>query len=208
MTYARTIRQALTHRLGADNVVFLKGWAEQHRGIYWQGPGGVPQALMVHHTAAAATDSTRSSDPGNRDSANIGIVKYINSHWNAPASNFVLMRSGRVYVCTVQPCWHSGVGTFNGKPPFDELEIPPNRFADYGMGVEVVSKGLKEDFTAAQRKNLGLLANAVRDSAGWYGFVKRLPNHRTWAGPRKVDTRYAIADLRYWAEIASRPSPN
>jgi hypothetical protein len=204
MTYARAIRQALIHRLGADNVVFLKGWNTKYRDLDWQGPGGVPQALMAHHTAAAATASTRASDPGNRDSANLGIVKYINTHFNAPASNFVLMRSGRVYVCTVYPCWHSGVGTFHNKQPFDELEIPPNRFADYGMGVECVSKGLKADYPAAQRRGLGLLANAVRDASGWYGFVKRIPNHSTWAGGRKIDTRYAIADLRYWAEAASK----
>ena len=34
-------------------------------------------ALMVHHTAGAATSSTRASHPGNQKGANKGVINYV-----------------------------------------------------------------------------------------------------------------------------------
>jgi len=199
VTYATDMRAALIDRLGKNGVVFLEKWNRETRGIGWKGEGGVPVALMCHHTAGAATDSTNPKHPGNQKGANAGQVTYVNTHWSSPASNFVLDRDGTVYVTTLFPCWHSGVGSFKGVKGFDSLGVPDNQFHDYGLGVEIVSKGLKKDFTLAQKRALGRLANAAKDASGWPGTVKRLPNHRTWAGNRKSDTLYPEATLRLWA---------
>jgi hypothetical protein len=201
MTYATDMRAALLDRLGRDKVVFLAKWDKQTRGIDWQGKGRVPVALMAHHTAGAATDSTNPKHPGNQKGANSGQVVYVNTHWSSPASNFVLDRDGTVYVTTLLPCWHSGVGSFNGVFPYDDLRIPDNRFHDYGLGVEIVSKGLKRDFTLAQKRAWGRLANAAKDASYWPGLKARTPNHRTWAGRRKSDTLYSEATLRRWAAV-------
>jgi N-acetyl-anhydromuramyl-L-alanine amidase AmpD len=95
--------------------------------------------------------------------------------------------------------WHSGDGSFRGVKPYDTLNVRDNRFADVGLGVECVSKGLRKDFTSRQKWALGYLANACRVASGWSGFYKRLPNHRTWAPTRKIDSRYELRTLRLWA---------
>lgn len=203
MTYHADLQAALIKWLGKDKVVFLPGWEKKYRGLAWQGKYGKPVALMCHHTAGAATSSTSSKHPGNQKGANAGQVKYVNSHFTSPASNFTLDRDGTVYVNTAYPCWHSGDGTFKAVKPFDSLNVPDNRFADVGLGVEVIDKGQGKTFTAAQKWALGQLANACKDASGWAGLWKRLPNHRTWAPTRKVDTRYEVATLRLWAARAA-----
>jgi hypothetical protein len=70
---------------------------------------------------------------------------------------------------------------------------------DYMLGVEVISRGLKKDFLAVQKDNLGKLAQACREAAGWGDkFTLRPPNHRTWT-TRKIDTRYELDTLKAWA---------
>jgi len=95
--------------------------------------------------------------------------------------------------------WHAGRGSFKGVKPYDRLGINDNLGNDYMLGVEVVSKGFKRDFTKAQKVSLGKLANACKDAAGWKGFYRRLPNHKTWAPNRKIDSRYTLLALRRWA---------
>jgi N-acetyl-anhydromuramyl-L-alanine amidase AmpD len=56
--------------------------------------------------------------------------------------------------------------------------------------VEIVSKGLKPDFTAAQMQSVDDLNCALRSAAGWTGFKFRIANHKDWAPLRKIDTRY------------------
>jgi N-acetyl-anhydromuramyl-L-alanine amidase AmpD len=198
MKYAKTLQAALIARLG-DKVEFMPGWDKQRR-VPWQ-PNGVPVALMVHHTAGAATESTIPKHPGNQKGANAGVVNFVQNHYEVPAANFTLNRDGTVYVHSAFPVWHAGKGSFKGVKPFDTLGIPKDMGNDYMLGVEVVSKGRKRDFTHAQKVSLGKLANACKDASGWKGFWKRLPNHKTWAPARKVDTRYSLTALRSWATL-------
>lgn len=195
MKYARALQKQLIEHLGSK-AVFMPDWDKQRRGP-WK-PDGVPVALMCHHTAAAATDSTNPKHPGNQKHANAGVINYVQNHYEVPASNFTLDRDGSVYVHSAYPVWHAGKGSFKGVRPFDSLGIPDDMGNDYMLGVEVVSKGLKKDFTKAQKESLGRLANACKDASGWSGFWKRLPNHRTWTA-RKIDTRYTLTALRSWA---------
>ena len=198
MSWPKVLEVALRQRLG-DKVVFLDDW-QQVRRKPWPRKG-VPVALMVHHTAGAATDSTNPNHPGNKKGANAGVISYVQNHFEVPAANFTLDRDGTVYVHSAWPVWHAGRGSFKGVKPYDRLGISDNLGNDYMLGVEVVSKGLKRDFTKAQKQSLGKLANACKDAAGWKGFFARLPNHRTWAPSRKVDSRYSLLALRRWARL-------
>ena len=204
-TYKTSMQLSLRKWLGTDNVVFMKGWGVQKR-IPWQGAGKVPVALLVHHTAGAVTQSTDPSDPGNQKGANSGQVSYIQNHFEVPAANFTLDRDGTVYVHSVFPVWHAGLGEFKGWP-YASLGIPKNEGNDFMLGVECVSKGLKKDFTRAQKRALGELAQACVEASGWKGTVKRLPNHRTWAPNRKPDTKYKLSALLAWAKWAGVRGP-
>lgn len=196
MTFARDLEAALIHHLG-NKVEFLPGWDRRQRNLAWR-PKGVPVALMAHHTAGARTDSRNPQHPGNQKGANAGVVQFVHNRANVSRCNFTLDRDGTVYVHSAWPVHHAGLGSFKGVKPFDRLQIPDNAGNDYMMGCEFVSKGLKRDFTKAQKESWGKLANAVRDAAGWKGFFMRLPNHRTWTS-RKIDTRYSLLALRRWA---------
>jgi hypothetical protein len=196
MSWAKTLEVALRQRLG-DKVVFIDDWDKVRRKPWPR--KGVPVALMVHHTAGAATSSRDPNHPGNRKGANAGIVNFVQNHYKVPAANFTLDRDGTVYVHSAWPVWHAGRGSFKGVKPYDRLGINDNLGNDYMLGVEVVSKGLKRDFTKAQKVSLGKLANACKDAAGWKGFYRRLPNHKTWAPNRKIDSRYTLLALRRWA---------
>lgn len=197
MSFDDRLARALDKRLG-KNVVFIDGWSHKRRNISWRRKSK-PVALMVHHTAGAATESTNPKNPGNQKGANAGVIRFVQSHYKVPAANFTLDRDGTVYVHSAWPVWHAGRGSFKGVKRFARLNIPDDAGNDYMMGVEVVSKGRKRDFTAAQKESLGKLANAVKDAAGWKGFYMRLPNHKTWAPKRKVDSRYSLRALRRWA---------
>lgn len=203
MTYHADLQAALIKWLGKDKVVFLPGWDKKYRGIGWYGKHQKPVAMVCHHTAGANTDSTNPDHPGNQRGANQGVITYVAKKFSAPASNFVLDRDGTVYVTTAYPCWHCGEGSFKGVPPYSSLGVADDRGHDFMLGVEVVDKGIGKTFTSAQKWSLGNLANACKEASGWRGLWKRLPNHTTWAGRRKVDTRYSLSSLRLWAARAA-----
>lgn len=198
MAYSDVLRRNLLKRLGKDRVVFMKDWQKNYTGP-WK--TSVPLGLMIHHTAAAATSSTDPRNPGNKKGANNGIIKYIQTHFRVPAANFTLDRDGTVYVHAAYPVWHAGLGTFAGKDPWAQLAIPKNQANRYMLGVEVMSKGLKKDFTAAQRQSLALLIAAGADSSGkelWQPlWLKNRPQHKDWTD-RKIDTRYTNEEIKSW----------
>ena len=202
MSFHTDLRAALVKQLGKENVTFYPGWDTKQRGFTWT-EGGKPTALMVHHTAGAATTSTDPKNKGNSKAADQPQATFVQNQYQVPSANFTVGRSGHVWVHAVYPAWHSGVGSFKGKPPYDTLGCKDNAAADTVMGVECVSKGLKQDFTSAEKWALGRLANACRDASGWAGFTKRLPNHKTWT-TRKIDTQYSLSTLISWAENAQK----
>lgn len=196
MRFDEHLESSLEKRL-PGKVVYMKGWRKVRRGPWSR--KGVPIALMAHHTAGAATSSRNPRNRGNQKGANDGIINFVQNHYRVPAANFTLDRDGTVYVHSAFPVWHAGKGSFNDVKRFNRLRIPRNRGNDYMLGVEIVSKGRRRDFTKAQKESFGKLANACRDATGWKGFWMRLPNHKTWAPRRKVDTRYTLKALRRWA---------
>ena len=196
MTYATALKAALYDHLGKDWLSFYPRWDANWMGS-WQGPGRKPVAIVLHHTAGAATSSTNPKAPGNQKGANQGQVDYIARHFSAPASNFVLDRDGTVYVIASQPCWHSGVGKFTDKP-WTDLRVPANEGNTWMLGVEIVDKGLAKTFTEAQKDSLVHLMRACRDASGWQNIgLLRRPQHRNWT-TRKIDLRYSNDEVGQW----------
>lgn len=200
MTYGQDLRAALLRTLGKQRVVFLKGWSDNYTGA-WRGPSRKPQGLMLHHTAAAATDSTVPTAKGNQRGANDNVIQFIEEHYKVPAANFTLDRDGTVYVHASQAIWHAGVGTFKGKEPWSGLGIPDDSANRYMLGVEIMSKGMKKDFTVAQKESLALLILACSScSPDWEPlWLKNRPQHRDWTA-RKVDLRYTNDEVKSWLE--------
>lgn len=199
MTFASNFQRALTRELG-DRVVFQKDWKVKRRGP-WRGESGKPDALMLHHTAAAATESTDPRNPGNKWGANDNVIRFIQSHYEVPAANFTLDRDGTVYVHSVFPVWHAGKGSFRLKKPWSTFSIPDDMGNDYLLGVEIMSKGRKKDFTKAQKASLKALQEACGVACGW-PVEKRLdtvrhPRHKDWT-TRKVDILYEQDEVNSW----------
>jgi len=198
MSFENILRDNLRKQIPADKLNFVKGWRTRKTGP-WRSNEGRPEILMAHHTAGAATDSTDPNHRGNQKGANNGIINWCIKRDNSvPYCNAVIDRDGSVYILSAGPVWHAGRGSFKGKR-WERFRIPDNMANSYTFGVEVISKGQKKDFTKAQIESLKQLYAAVRASSGWPGNANRICNHRSWAGGRKVDTRYTLATLLRWA---------
>ena len=199
--FAGRFKKALIAELG-DKVVFQKKWSVQRRGP-WRGYRKMPDALMLHHTAAAATESTDPRNKGNQRGANDGVIRFIQTHYEVPAANFTLDRDGTVYVHSVWPVWHAGKGSFKRKKPWDIFSIPNDMANDFCLGVEIMSKGLKKDFTAAQKKSLKALQEACGVACKWpvngRSGTARHPRHKDWT-TRKIDIRYEQDEVNGWMQ--------
>lgn len=199
MAFRNRLKRALDEQLPGQ-VVYMKGWRKIKR-VRWQGPGHRPVALMLHHTAGAATESTNPAAKGNQKGANAGVIRYIQTHFRVPAANFTLDRDGTVYVHSAYPIFHAGLGTFTGKSPWDILGVRPNQGNDFMLGVEIVSKGRRKDFTKAQKDSLKRLQEACGMAAKWPHPKRRAqvrrPRHADWT-PRKIDILYSQKEVDRW----------
>lgn len=197
MTYAERLNKALKKEL-PGKVVYFTDWRKVRR-LRWRGRKSRPDGLMLHHTAAAATESTDPRAKGNQKGANNGVINYIQNHYKVPAANFTLDRDGTVYVHSAYPVWHAGVGSFRGKEPWSRLGIPDNAANDYVLGVEIMSKGNKRDFTTAQKESLGALIRACAAASDTWLPVWLIgrPQHKDWT-TRKIDTRYTNDEIKRW----------
>ena len=201
MAYSDVLRQKLTARLGARRLTFMKDWQKNYTGA-WK-PNGKPVGILLHHTAGAATESTSPQNPGNQKGANNGVINYIQNHFRVPAANFTLDRDGTIYVHAAYPVWHAGLGSFAGKDPWSTLGIPKDEGNRYLLGVEIMSKGQKKDFTAAQKQSLALLIQACSETVSpdnWKPlWLKNRPRHKDWTD-RKIDILYSNDEVKSWVE--------
>ena len=199
MAFHSSLKKSLNSAL-PGKVVYLKGWSKKQR-VNWAGTPALPVALLLHHTAAAATDSTNPNAKGNQKGANNGVINYIQNHFKVPAANFTLDRDGTVYVHSAYPVWHAGVGSFKNKDPWRVLGIPNDMGNDYMLGVEIMSKGLKRDFTRAQIASLRGLQEACGQAAKWPELKRtstvRHPRHKDWT-KRKIDILYEESEINKW----------
>jgi hypothetical protein len=72
------------------------------------------------------------------------------------------------------------------------------------LGVEIVSRGTKKDFTKAQKVSLKALQEACGEAAKW-PVEKRLskvrrPRHKDWT-TRKIDILYSQEEVDAWMGI-------
>jgi hypothetical protein len=203
MSYPADLRDALYAEFGKRNVVLMPKWSEVRNGTEWRGKSGKPLALVLHHSAGAATSSSNPKHAGNQRGANKGVINFIQSHYRVPAANFSLDRDGCLYLHNAWPVWHAGLGSFRGKKPWSALGIPDNLGNNYMLGVEIIDKGLAKTFTQAQKDGVAALLRACADASDWdkprgpKSLIRR-PQHRDWAGNRKVDLRYSNADVASW----------
>lgn len=196
--FSADLKDALARYLPRKTVL-MKDWSMNRTGP-WRGRGYAPVALFLHHTAAAATESTNPANPGNKRGANDSVISFIQNHYKVPAANFTLDRDGTVYVHSSQAIWHAGYGTFKGKAPWAGFGIPNNDANRWCLGVEIMSKGKKMDFTEAQKRSLVMLLHACRDAARWGDTsVVRRPRHKDWT-PRKIDILYKNEDVTGWVK--------
>ena len=154
----------------------------------WKGKNGNPQGLMLHHNGGAATESTAAKD--NKDcSKDDNGAKFVNRHpdFDSPASQFFLRRCGQLDINAFTQCYHAGKGDFKGTE-WSGHNIPTDSGNSYLMGIEIASKGNKNDFTEAQWETLAKLAVCLKDLYGWKDTgTYYFPRHKDWAGARKND---------------------
>lgn len=197
MTFHGDLRAALLDNLGPDWLVFMPKWAVMRKGPWTDGK---PKAIMLHHSAAAATASTNPSAPGNQKGANANVIGYIQNHpLGCPAANFSLDRDGTVYVHSAYRIYHAGLGSFRGKAPWSALGIADDMANQATFGVEIIDKGLsRTSITEAQKDSLVHLMRACRDTSGWpnIGLLRR-PQHRDWTS-RKVDLKVSNDEVAAW----------
>ena len=174
------------------DIEWMSGWKNTWHGMSkWRGKNGNPVALMLHHTAGASTDSTDPKHKGNQCSADEGQKKFVHRHpsYSSPASQFCLLRCGRLAINAYLPCYHAGKGDFSGTE-WKGHGIPKDSANSYLMGIEIVSKGLKDDLTEAQWATLAKLAVVLKDLYGWKDTSTfYFPRHKDYAPDRKVDIK-------------------
>jgi len=189
------LRDALIDTHGRQHVVFQPGWSQVQNGTVWRGSDQLPKALLLHHTAAAKTDSVNPNAAGNQEGANDNVINFIDNGYRVDAANFTGDRDGTLYVHSAYPIWHAGLGSFRGKKPWSALGIPDNLGNNYMLGIEMMSKGLKQDFTDAMWICLWNTLIACREACGWDDIsLIRRPQHKDWTS-RKVDLKYTNAQV-------------
>jgi len=199
VAFSDDLKAALDRELPGQ-IHYMDGWKREWYRSSWAGNGGKPLALILHHTAGAATASKDPDNPGNQHGANDGQIRYVNRHpsYNMPASAFTLDRDGCVYVNACLPCYHAGTGSFRGTE-WSSLGIPDDSANSYCLGVECVDKGIDKTFTPAMERSLAKLAKACAAACRWPDTsTLRLPRHKDWAPTRKVDIKYGNAKVQEW----------
>ncbi|MDP1877968.1 MAG: hypothetical protein Q8M17_10495 [Actinomycetota bacterium] len=183
-------------------IVYCRGVLD--RGDPWLTSTGLPVGHLHHHTAAAVTASRDRRHKGNKPGANSGIVAFcINQHGGKGLPNThgfcnqVNDRDGSIFIVGAHAQWHAGLGDFTGTR-WARLGIRKDMGNRALWGTENVSKGLSEDFTAAQLEANAATDVALRITLGWRTFPVRLMNHKDWT-TRKIDTRYPAL---MWADLA------
>lgn len=141
----------------------VKGWDGRGReGTF------IPIGRFFHHTA---------SSPGS-DAPALGIVTHGRSDLPGPLSNFLVSRSGIVYLVAAGKCNHAGYGG-----PFKWC--PKDAGNTFAIGYECENSGVGEPWSEAQKKAIATLDAIVGKRMRRPG-LWRLIGHREYTS-RKID---------------------
>ncbi|WP_237185478.1 LysM peptidoglycan-binding domain-containing protein [Rothia nasimurium] len=168
-------------------VVETSGW--KTRGYAGQGMASV-EGVLWHHTATAEAAYARSNAP------TLNILINGHSFLPGPLSQLSLGRDGTVYVVAAGLCNHAGTGSASG--------LYRNVGNSYFIGIEMESSGVRDDWTAAQRRVMPHLGAALERG---YGKSKDFIQigHKEYSDQGKIDPAYidmnalrqSINDLLY-----------
>lgn len=168
------LREAL---LGMDNVQYRPGWDDPARA----GNGKfAPKYVVMHHTAG--TNSLTWLEPGG-------------AHETVASANFLVTKTGVVYVISAFTAYHAGTGGPLG-------EVPAGKMNEYSYGIEVESLGKEKDFTPAQLDSIESLLQRLLNSMKTDEY--HVINHKTWSTTGKTDTLYPD---QYWQQMAAGTLP-
>jgi peptidoglycan hydrolase-like protein with peptidoglycan-binding domain len=154
-------------RAAGLNVKEYPGWQKNRQSDRaWN-----PKYVVMHHTAGVGD----------------GLIKFIANGTSAirgPFSQFLIRRDGTVWLLSAGRANHAGLGG-----PW--RNVPKDSMNSYGWGIEVESRGITADWTPVQwtaaHRTAAVLLDMMNVGKG------NILRHKDWAGPRKVDTRYPLA---------------
>jgi len=156
-----------------------------------------PAGIMMHHTSAPATD------------AQVDAMKNGWGGIKGPIVQSVISRDGTGHIIGYgnrnvgagpgTTKYMGGEATRQG--PQKDLRLMKGILDAAGganpalFQMEVISEGLKQDFTSAQFDTVAKISSGLREWMGWPTFSGRIINHKDWAGYRtdgkaKADTLY------------------
>ena len=176
-----------------SGIAKIKWWKDWDKNDWngrkgWSTKSGDPQGLLLHHNGGAATESTKPEDNSDCSKDDNG-AKFVNRHpdFDSLPLNSFLRRCGKLDVNAYTQCYHAGKGDFTGTDWADH-KIPKDSGNGYLLGIEIASKGKKNDFTEAQWQTLTKLAMTLKELYGWKDLsTYYFPRHKDWAGSRKND---------------------
>lgn len=159
MPYLTWLADAL--RAGGCKVIEQPGWKTRGHGAM-----GTVKGVLAHHTAGGGSNDW-------------SVVQNGRPGLEGPLAHMTLERDGTFRIIAAGQCWHAGNGT--------HPEIGTNNGNSTLIGIEGVSRGVGNDWTAAQREAYPKGIAALLRHVGLP--QSRLILHREWARPlgRKSD---------------------
>lgn len=157
------------------SVVETVGW--KTRGYAGQGIWSV-EGVLWHHTATAETAYARSNAP------TLNILINGHSFLPGPLCQLALGRDGTVYVVA------AGLGNHAGRGSVGSIVNTGNYHL---IGIEMESSGVRDDWTAAQRRVMAHLGAALEKGYGrGKDFIQ--VGHKEYSAEGKIDPAYINMD--------------
>lgn len=155
----------------------VSGW--QYRG---HGDMGIPQGILLHHTAGSSHGNMPSLDEVTRGRSDL----------KGPLCNLALGRDGTFYVVAAGTAWHAGLGG-----PY--REIRQNDGNKHLIGIEAENTGYTQGPRAEEWPKVQIDAYK-KGVAALLKYIKQpaimAVGHKEWAPKRKVDPTFDMNKFR------------
>lgn len=173
-------------------VVEVPGWETHARPYTFK-----PEGIMIHHTAG---------------SNSLKIVRNGRKGLPGPLAQFLISKSGAVYLISQGYSNHAGSGMSSALARVRKEQVPAGRAKSKGditgnryfWGIEVENNGVGEAYPDVQIQALVTLCAALCELNGWS--ENRIIHHKEWTS-RKIDMSYR-GDVRGMvADVMSGKAP-